>query len=154
MLGRLIPWAAEERGISLTDYQDLFTRFGFNGVQYVVPSGNVQELTALEGAKNPIVAACIHARMMVFSEARFTFQRYSASRPGEMFGTPDLGILEQPWASATTGDLLARMEADVSLFGNSYWVRANNELVRLDPARVHIVTGDVADQITTRSVGV
>jgi len=153
MLGRLIPWSAEERGISMTDYQDLFTRFGFNGVQYVVPSGNVQELTALEGAKNPIVAACIHARMMVFSEARFTFQRYSASRPGEMFGTPDLGILEQPWASATTGDLLARMEADVSLFGNSYWVRANNELVRLDPARVHIVTGDVADQITTRSVG-
>lgn len=153
MLGRLIPWAAEERGISLTDYQDLFTRFGFNGVQYVVPSGNIQELTALEGARNPIVAACIHARMMVFSEARFTYQRYSASRPGDMFGTPDLTILEQPWASATTGDLLARMEADASLFGNSYWVRANNELVRLDPARVNIVTGDVDDRITARSVG-
>ena len=153
MLGRLLPWSAEERGISLTDYQDLFTRFGFNGVQYVVPSGNVQELTALEGAKNPIVAACIHARMMVFSEARFTFQRYSASRPGEMFGTPDLGILESPWPAATTGDLLARMEADVSLFGNSYWVRANNELVRLDPSRVHIVTGSVDDRISAKPIG-
>ncbi len=153
MLGRLIPWSAEERGLSMTDYQDLFTRFGFNGVQYMTPAGNVQELTALEGAQNPIVAACIHARMLVFSEARFTFQRYSASRPGEMFGTPDLTILEQPWPSATTGDLLARMEADVSLFGNSYWVRVQNELVRLNPARVNIVTGDVADQITTNPVG-
>jgi len=146
MLGRLIPWAAEERGLTMTDYQELFTRFGFNGVQYVVPSGNAQDLTALQGAGNPIVSACIHARMLVFSEARFTFQRYSASRPGEMFGTPDLAILERPWPSATTGDLLARMEADASLFGNSYWIRANNELIRLDPAKVIIVTGDVEDR--------
>lgn len=153
MLGRLIPWSAEERGLSMTDYQDLFTRFGFNGVQYVAPAGNMQELTALEGAQNPIVAACIHARMLVFSEARFTFQRYSASRPGDMFGTPDLTILEQPWPSATTGDLLARMEADVSLFGNSYWIRSNNELVRLNPARIQIVTGDVTDRMTTNTVG-
>lgn len=153
MLGRLIPWAAEERGLSMTDYQDLFTRFGFNGVQYVVPSGNAQDLTALQGAGNPIVSACIHARMLVFSEARFTFQRYSASRPGEMFGTPDLTILERPWASATTGDLLARMEADVSLYGNSYWVRVKDELVRLDPSRVHVVTGDVEDQISANRVG-
>jgi phage portal protein BeeE len=91
--------------------------------------------------------------MLVFSEARFTFQRYSASRPGEMFGTPDLTILEEPWPSATTGDLLARMEADVSLFGNSYWVRVQNELVRLNPARVQIVTGDVTDQITGQTMG-
>lgn len=153
MLGRLIPWSAEERSLSLTDYQDLFTRFGFNGVQYVSPAGNAQELTALEGSHNPIVSACIHARMLVFSEARFTFQRYSASRPGEMFGTPDLTILEEPWPSATTGDLLARMEADVSLFGNSYWVRVQNELVRLNPARVQIVTGDVTDQITGQTMG-
>lgn len=153
MLGRLIPWAAEERSITMTDYQDLFTRFGFNGVQYVVPAGNAQDLTALQGAGNPIVSACIHARMLVFSEARFTFQRYSASRPGEMFGTPDLGILEQPWASATTGDLLARMEADVSLYGNSYWVRARDELIRLDPSRVHVVTGSVEDQISAKPVG-
>ena len=153
MLGRLISRGPEERGLSMTEYQDLFTRFGFNGIQYVAPSGSIPELTALEGARNPIVAACIHVRMMVFSEARFTFQRYSASRPGEMFGTPDLTILERPWPSATTGDLLARMEADASLFGNSYWIRANNELIRLDPAKVIIVTGDVEDRITANTVG-
>ncbi len=139
--------------MSLTDYQNLFTRFGFNGVQYVSPSGSIPELTALEGARNPIVAACIHVRMMVFSEARFVFQRYSSGRPGDLYGTPDLAILEQPWPAATTGDLLARMEADASLYGNSYWIRANNELLRLDPTKVIIVTGDVEDQVSGRSVG-
>jgi phage portal protein BeeE len=153
MLGRLIPWAAEERALSMTDYESLFTKFGFNGVQYVTPVGSAQELTALEGAGNPIVAACIHTRMMVFSEARLTFQRYSASRPGEMFGTPDLAILEQPWPAATTGDLLARMEADVSLFGNSYWIRAENQLVRLDPSRVQVLTGSVEDRISANPIG-
>lgn len=153
MLGRLIARGPETRGLSMTEYQDLFTRFGFNGIQYVAPSGSIPELTALEGARNPIVAACIHARMLVFSEARFTFQRYSASRPGEMFGTPDLGILESPWPSATTGDLLARMEADASLFGNSYWIRVRNELIRLEPSKVIVVTGDVEDQFTGNTVG-
>ncbi len=137
----------------MTDYESLFTRFGFNGIQYVAPGGNIQELTALEGARNPIVAACIHVRSMVFSEARFTFQRYSASRPGEMFGTPDLAILEQPWPSATTGDLLARMEADASLYGNSYWVRAQDRLVRLDPTKVIIATADMEDRVSSRPFG-
>lgn len=154
MLGRLISRQdATRSAMSMSDYQDLFTRFGFNGIQYVAPGGNIQELTALQGAKNPIVAACVHARMLVFSEARFTFQRWSASRPGDMFGTTDLQILEQPWASATTGDLLARMEADASLYGNSYWVRAKDQLVRLDPSRVIITSADIEDTISARPFG-
>jgi phage portal protein BeeE len=153
MLGRLIPRTPETRGaISLDEYESYFSRFAFNGVQYIAPGGNIAELTALEGARNAIVAACIHVRMLVFSEARFAWQRYSASRPGDMYGTPALAPLERPWPSATTGDLLARMEVDASLYGNSYFIRDGNELVRLDPTRVIITTGTIEDKISAAPV--
>ncbi|SDZ55247.1 Phage portal protein BeeE [Saccharopolyspora shandongensis] len=69
---------------------------------------------------NGIVFACILARQLVFSEARFQWQRMSTGRPGDLFGTPDLALLETPWPNGTTGELLAWMEADVSLAGNFY----------------------------------
>lgn len=155
MLGRLIPARGEERqaAMSWPDYLRLFENFGFNGMSYVVPGGSIEELTALEGARNPIVAACISVRTMVFSEVRFSFQRFSAGRPGEFYGTPALSLLERPWPSASTGDLLARMEVDASLYGNSYWVVQGSELVRLDPTRVVIATADVVDQVTGRAFG-
>lgn len=37
---------------------------------------------------NGVVFACIQTRMMVFSEARFTFQKIENGRPGEFYGTP------------------------------------------------------------------
>jgi phage portal protein BeeE len=131
--------------MSWDDYVRLWDRFGFEGVQYLVPGGNFDDLTALQGQKNPIVAACISVRALVFSEIRFAFQRYAAGRPGDFYGTRDLEILENPWVSASTGDLLSRMEVDVSLYGNSYWVRNGRELLRLDPTRVAIATADIAE---------
>lgn len=152
MLGRLLAPGGEARGsfgqFSWPDYLRLWEEFSFNGNQYVVPSGNLQELTALQGQRNPIVAACIAVRLMVFSEARFSFQRYQAGRPGELYGTPVLSLLERPWPGGTTGDLLARMEVDASLYGNSYWREVGGELVRLDPSRMVIATADVVDQLT------
>ncbi len=136
--------SSESRGsLSWPDYVDLWTRLGFNGVEYVVPSGNVAELTALQGAGNPIVAACIAVRSLVFSEVRFGWQRWTAGQPGELFGTPNLELLERPWPTATTRDLLARMEVDASLYGNSFWTNVGGELVRLDPARTMVVSADV-----------
>jgi phage portal protein BeeE len=155
MLNKLIQRRDEVRDsqFSWPDYLRLWEQFGFNGVQYVVPSGNVSQLTALQGARNPIVAACIYVRLLVFSEVRFAFQRWSAGRPGELYGTPELRILERPWVNASTGDLLARMEVDASLYGNSYWVRRDNELIRLDPNHVVIATGDVLDMASGRPFG-
>lgn len=152
MLGNLARRRGELRdaGMSWPDYLRLWEQFGFNGQQYVVPSGNLEHLTALEGARNPIVAACIYVRLLVFSEARFAFQRWSAGRPGELYGTPALQILERPWPSASTGDLLARMEVDASLYGNSYWINRSNEMVRLDPTRIIIATADVADEMSEK----
>jgi phage portal protein BeeE len=133
--------------ISMADYERLWERFGFQGVQYIVPSGGISELTALQAQRNPIVWACISVRVMVFSEVRFAYQNWSAGRPGQLFGKPTLQALEVPWPQATTGDLLARMEVDVSLYGNSYWVRPTGlgQMVRLHPSRVTIATTDVLD---------
>lgn len=152
MLGRLVRPGGEARsyGMSWNDYLRLFEEFAYGGHKYIAPVASVPELTALQGQQNPIVAAAIHARMLVFSEVRFQWQPFEAGRPGRMFGTEALQVLESPWPGATTGDLLARMEVDASLYGNSYWVRratrGGEQLQRLDPTRVMVVSGDVTDQ--------
>lgn len=102
---------------------------------------------------NSIVFACEAKRILVFSEARFQFQRFSSGRPGEMFGTPDLTRLEQPWLGHWTRDLLARAELDIFSAGNSYWIPDGPYLLRLDPARVKILTEAAVDPMTGFRVG-
>lgn len=69
---------------------------------------------------NGIVFACIDRRQQVFSQARFQWREFRQGRPGDLFGSPDLELLEKPWPNGTTGELLARMEIDASLAGNHY----------------------------------
>lgn len=94
---------------------------------------------------NGVVFACVLARLMVFSEARFQYQRIVDGRPGDLYGTEALALLENPWPNATTGELLARMEQDVSLSGNAFATvvddRHGRRLRRLRPDWVTIVTG-------------
>lgn len=91
------------------------------------------------------VFACILARLLVFSEARFQFQRIVNGRPSDLFGTQELGLLERPWLNGTTGELLARMEQDGSLAGNFYATVVDDQhgrrVRRLRPDCVTIVTG-------------
>jgi phage portal protein BeeE len=94
---------------------------------------------ALKG--NGVVFACMVVRQMLFTEARFQFQRMKDGRPGDLFGTPELAILETPWPTGTTGDLLARMEQDSSLAGNAFVRRAGSLLERLRPDWTTIVMG-------------
>ncbi|MEU2181239.1 phage portal protein [Streptomyces thermolilacinus] len=90
-------------------------------------------------ATNPVIWACMAARQDVFSAIRFTWQRMNSTGPSEMFGNTDLRLLEEPWVGGTTQDLLARVIQDADLAGNSYWVRDEDELVRLRPDWVQIV---------------
>ncbi|MEW1551561.1 phage portal protein [Streptomyces tsukubensis] len=90
-------------------------------------------------ATNPVVWACMSARMAVFSAPRFTWQRMNNGTPSEMFGTTDLRLLEAPWPGGTTQDLLARVIQDADCAGNSYWTRHGDEVVRLRPDWVQIV---------------
>lgn len=95
--------------------------------------------------RNGVVFACVLARLLPFSEARFQFQQLAGGRPGRLFGTPDLSILETPWPNGTTGDLLARMEQKASLAGNFYATVVGEgpsaRLRELRPDWVTIVTG-------------
>lgn len=63
------------------------------------------------------VFSCIRARMMVFCQAEFMWQN---KRTRDLMGNTDLEILNRPWPGGVTVDLLAKMEVDVSLAGNSY----------------------------------
>lgn len=67
-----------------------------------------------------IVFACMLARQMVFSEARFQWQRMLDGRPGDLFHTAALDLLDRPAPNQTTGELLSLLEADGSLAGNGY----------------------------------
>lgn len=103
------------------------------------------DLVSAAYKQNGIVFACILARMLPFSEARFQYQNMAGGRPGKLFGTPDLALLENPWPNGTTGELLSRMEQDASLAGNFYatdvGVGANRHIRRLRPDWVSIVSG-------------
>lgn len=92
-----------------------------------------------------VVFACILARLLVFSEARFMFQRHSGGRPTDLFATPDLRLLERPWRNGTTGELLARMEQDASLAGNFFATKigegSEQRIRRMRPDWVTIVSG-------------
>ena len=87
---------------------------------------------------NGIVFAVILARLQLFSEATFKFRDVTTKR---LFGSQALEILEEPWPGGTTGELLARMEQDVSLAGNAFVWRDDERrrLHRLRPDWVDIV---------------
>lgn len=87
---------------------------------------------------NGVIFAVILARIALFSGAKFAFRN---QRTKEVFGTPALGLLETPWINGTSGELLARMEQDVSLSGNAYVYKASpTELQRLRPDWVEIIS--------------
>lgn len=92
---------------------------------------------------NGVVFACMLARQMLFSEARFQFRQIKEGRPGDLFGSQALAPLERPWPNGTTGNLLTRMLQDVDLAGNAYIVRrlGSDHLVRARPDWITIVLG-------------
>jgi phage portal protein BeeE len=101
---------------------------------------------------NGPVFACVLMRMMLFSEMTFQFRGSNNGRPGKLYGTKELRVLEEPWANATTGDLLVRMEVDLSLSGNFYGVtvpdksmRSGQRVCRMRPDWVTIILGSYED---------
>jgi hypothetical protein len=95
---------------------------------------------------NGPVFALIVARLQVFSQIRFQWTRFEGGVPTDLFGSEALRPLERPWPGGTTADLLARMEVDVSLAGNSYIRKTTpTRLNRLRPDWVTIVMGSRED---------
>lgn len=140
--------------------------FGFGGLRFPIfsfPSGGSRdEIDAsftgyVHGAykQNGPVFAVVLARMSLFSEARFLFQRMRNGRGTDLFSTRDLQLLETPWPDGTTGDLLTRAEQDVSMGGNFYVVREAGRLRRLRPDWVQLIlTEDPAVAVKADVAGI
>jgi hypothetical protein len=94
---------------------------------------------------NGIVFACMMVRLAIFTEARFQFRQLRNGRPGDLFGTSALSILEHPWPNGTTGDLLARAIQDADLAGNCFLVRRPGRIKRLRPDWMTIILGSEND---------
>jgi len=144
-----------ERTISPLNFSDFVQYFNYGGLAYqygiqqTMPGRPVEEITPdfsglcnLAYKRNGIVFAVILARMLLFSEARFQFQQLVKGRPGDLFGTEALRLLETPEPGKTTSWLLARAEQDVSLAGNffatNHW---KGRIKRLRPDWMSILLG-------------
>lgn len=73
------------------------------------------------------VFSVLRFRQLIFSEARFQWRQRRQGQPGQLFGSAELALLEQPWPGGTTGDLLARMELTSSLAGNYFGTVADDQ---------------------------
>lgn len=146
--------AQEPTALSYTDWAKMFapgSGVTFNGQHYATVTNQASTGAAYDN--NAVVYSCAANRLLLFSEARFQYQQLRNGRPGDLFGTPDLGILEEPWPGASTRDLLVQVELDVLQAGNSYWVRQDDSLIRLDPAKVKVLVQQVGQDTTAIPVG-
>jgi phage portal protein BeeE len=91
--------------------------------------------------RNSIVFACLSLRARLFSEARFQFQQMRAGRPGRLFGTADLAVLERPQPGWTTRDLLQRVILDADLAGASFSLGRKDRIRHLRPSWMTIAYG-------------
>src|SRR5215471_13719826 len=117
-MSRRWPWSRPELeqrvdpALSLQAYYELLTTFSYQGVQYTLPGDRQEEIrdyqSLTRGAYKScgVIFACMDVRSKLFSEARFQFRQIRNGRPGELFGTSALELLEVPWPNGTTGDLL------------------------------------------------
>jgi phage portal protein BeeE len=102
---------------------------------------------------NGVVFACMVARMLVFSEARFIFQELDEGKPDDLVYANELKLFEKPWPNGTTGELLSRAIQDVDLSGNHFVVRENSHrLRRLRPDWMEIVLTAPPDQAAKSDV--
>jgi hypothetical protein len=86
-----------------------------------------------------VVWACQIARMRVFSQARFQWQKMRQGRPGDLFGTRELEIFEKPWPGGGTVNLLNRALLHADIGGNHYAYREGKRLRILRPDWVDII---------------
>lgn len=116
----------------------LTTSYGSPDREPVMPQLNAFAQSA--NASNAPVFAAILVRMALFAQATFQWQ---AKDDKHLFGTTDLAPLETPFGpGSTTQNLLARMEQDASLAGNSFtWdAPGTGRLIRLRPDWTTIVS--------------
>lgn len=138
--------------LSLNDWAEYFA---FGGNTYPIMQttmGSVDResvgATSVAGFKgNGPIFSLVLARLQAFSQVRFQWTRFQGSQPTDLFGTPELAVLERPWPGGTTSDLLARMEIHASAAGCAYVTRPRpDRLSILRPDRVTIIMASQTDE--------
>lgn len=131
------------------------TSYGHQKVEPVVDSF----LGYLTGAykANGIIFAVSMARARPFSEISFKFRRYGQTGGGnDLFGNPDLAILENPWPGGTTQSLLMRAEQDVTAAGTFFVVREDGprgeRLRRLRPDWTEFILSAPPDEAVAADI--
>lgn len=145
------PPAEAERAdalLSFSEVAEILTSFNYGGARYTLPGakqevigGNYSGLARYAVHEAAPVFACMAVRTSVFAEARPQYRQLRSGRPGRIFGTPDLAPLEQPWAGATAGDLLGRMELMNCIAGNAFVARDGPGCFVMRPDWVDIIIG-------------
>jgi len=141
--------AQPESRLSLTDYANQYFTYKNNGYPVYPSGGYAKDIESIEHdfesyvadayKSNGVVYACMVARARLFTQPRFQWQKMNKGRPGDLFGTPELGVLEEPWRDAGTMDLLNRAITHVDLSGNHYAVRERNRIRVLRPDWVDVI---------------
>ena len=147
------------RGIQPSGASVLTTTYGFNGNESILPTLAANSASAYKN--NSIVFGAVLARISLFSEATFAFQdltdgSLSGSFTQDGRSNTSLRKLENPWPNGTTGELLARMIQDADIAGNAYVWDAGEQLVRLRPDWVTIIselTTDIMGREYRRVIG-
>jgi hypothetical protein len=103
--------------------------------------GDFEGLVRTAYQSNGVVFACLMTRFLLFSEARFQFQQMRAGRPGDLFGTPALQVLEEPEPGVTTAGMLKLARLDADLSGDWFGVRRPGRIKRLRPDWTMIMVG-------------
>jgi len=157
LVERVNRGVAELRGRDVTglSLDDLAESFMFGGNAYSLglqtSMGSVDEEKIVGTANgafkgNAPIYALIQARMQAFSQVRFQWTKFVGSQPSDLFGSPELAVLERPWPGGTTSDLLARMEIHASVAGAAFVTRPKpNRLSILRPDYVTIILGSQTD---------
>ncbi len=97
---------------------------------------------------NSIVFSIMRDRLALFSQVRFQWRKLSGpnGRPGNLFGTQALDIIEHPWPGGTTSDLLGRVIQSADLSGNAFIIkRSANRLAVLRPDWMTLILGSFSD---------
>ena len=136
ILDRITEARSVEKRYNIDDWINDLAAFSYNGTQYLTGMNTSYDGTRLQTIQHtlpgymsqlqqaPPAFAAQMVRGFVLSQARFVFRnRRVSSSPRKIFGTTALGLLENPWRNATTGELLSRMEWNAGLAGNAYVYR-------------------------------
>lgn len=139
------------------DPLDAFATFTVGGNTYTIPiqttwpgqktepiAERFEALVAGALKSNSVIFTLERKRLELFSQARFQWQRFNSGRPGDLFGDQSLAVLEHPWPSGTTGDLLASMLIDADFAGNCFVTIIGGQVIALRPDWTEIVLGDRA----------